>query len=44
MSASLELSGIGQRFGQTVALADIDLVMPAGALVPGETGGLLDPA
>ena len=33
MSASLELSCIGQRFGQTVALADIDLVMPAGAYV-----------
>lgn len=33
MSASLELCGIAQHFGQTVALTEIDLVMPAGAYV-----------
>ena len=33
MSAGLELRGIGQRFGVTAALAEIDLSVPAGAYV-----------
>jgi spermidine/putrescine transport system ATP-binding protein len=31
LSATLELRGVGQRYGETVALAGIDLAVPAGA-------------
>jgi spermidine/putrescine transport system ATP-binding protein len=33
LSSDLELRGIGQRFGETAALAEIDLSVPAGAYV-----------